>query len=269
MGGEGDGPSGLAAIVDVYAGVEATGRSPRPASGVTNTIMSNGKDEQIHIRIDKETKEKLSAISREKGFSVSATIREMVGVYSGHYGVDTVTIQVMLISSVREKLGDQPLGPIVENLLRRWADDQAYFRWAGADLRKVTGPGVYILWEDRIPLYVGMSELGLGRPFGAHHEQMEPSRDLATHLEFIPCETGDAARQMESEMIRQHVPLMNRRISGLTLKQRIRRVREIPAYLLLPSERVHKSILMGDEEVKNKYQHLIKGCHFGSSLDLL
>jgi hypothetical protein len=84
-------------------------------------------------------------------------------------------------------------------------------RWTLDQVRRATGPLVYIWWENMNdkPLYIGQSRIGLNRVLDVEHH-CAWARDKAKWIEFIVCETPEIAKQLEADLIILLKPKLNK-----------------------------------------------------------
>jgi len=85
-------------------------------------------------------------------------------------------------------------------------------RFRGDYFRTLIGPGVYMFLLDHRPLYIGLSEFGLARVTGPHHQ--DRARQECDEVLFWPARSIDAARALEALLIRRLYPKYNSRYSG-------------------------------------------------------
>lgn len=65
---------------------------------------------------------------------------------------------------------------------------------------------VYIFYQDKTPLYVGMSSQGLFRPLNPQHVQAAQAKQDCTHVEFILCDSAEEAYAIEARLIHSLQP---------------------------------------------------------------
>lgn len=87
------------------------------------------------------------------------------------------------------------------------------YRFSSQQVQEIGGPGVY-LWKSTngVVLYAGASAYGLGRALGASHIMRRYTGELC--LTFIVCETANEAFDLETQLITEHNPKYNSKVTG-------------------------------------------------------
>lgn len=87
--------------------------------------------------------------------------------------------------------------------------DGAGQSFSGDDFRMLCRPCVYMFMKDGLPLYIGMSSHGIQRVAQKAHRQAMLSRAECDEVKVHPCISVDAARQLETYLIRRMRPKYN------------------------------------------------------------
>lgn len=99
---------------------------------------------------------------------------------------------------------------MIDRLLEELVIDGSGAEFTGDAFRLFCGPIVYLFMREGKPLYIGMSSSGLARPGGrVHHKSL--ARDQADQVKTWSCRTTRDARKLESILIDQLRPPMNKR----------------------------------------------------------
>jgi excinuclease UvrABC nuclease subunit len=77
------------------------------------------------------------------------------------------------------------------------------------DVVRFSGPGVYVFYMDKVPLYVGSGKSVMGRCMSAIHHRADIRR-MATWIEIRPCPTHEMALRLEEKMIAYLNPRCNK-----------------------------------------------------------
>lgn len=88
----------------------------------------------------------------------------------------------------------------------------------GNDFRDILGPGVYVLFEKRTPVYVGKGSNMLRRLSGLHHKRS--IINSCTEIKLFPCISLQAAIELEKQLIARFQPKYNsRQLTTLIARQ--------------------------------------------------
>lgn len=82
-------------------------------------------------------------------------------------------------------------------------------QFKGNDLRQLMGPGVYVLIEEEVVLYVGVGKNILRRISSKHHQKA--AFETCDKLLLYPCVSYEAALELERLLIFSLKPLRNSR----------------------------------------------------------
>lgn len=82
-------------------------------------------------------------------------------------------------------------------------------KFDSGELKRLCGPGVYIIRRDGKVLYVGMSKAGAQRFFSANHTMQLHISSGETNLEFIETTTAEEASELETKLIQELQPVYN------------------------------------------------------------
>lgn len=83
------------------------------------------------------------------------------------------------------------------------------YTFNSAQLREITGPGVYIFWRGDRPIYIGASIHGFGRCCSGGHKMHRFLGESDISLTFEPMLDGQSAFAMEERLIVEYQPEFN------------------------------------------------------------
>jgi len=78
-------------------------------------------------------------------------------------------------------------------------------------INKLIGPMVYYFINKGVIIYIGSSMRGISRPFHRSHQAYQARvGSKHTEVQIFPCESIEAARVLEKQLIFKHNPVFNK-----------------------------------------------------------
>lgn len=104
--------------------------------------------------------------------------------------------------------------PIDPKEIERYVIPNSGNQFTGDDFRLLCRPCVYLFMLNGLPLYIGMSGIGIVRSAARNHHHADLARKECDQVLIYPCLSVDAAYSLEKLLIHVLSPKYNERLRG-------------------------------------------------------